>query len=92
MTVFCRYETHTAHESGSQLQCHAVMSLQFTHVPSAYRGELQKSRADCSTVDLYYVTIPLQQTCKGSLYIMVAVVLPHVAVERRCLMQRDSDC
>jgi len=24
---------HTAQESGSQLQCHAVMSLQFTHVP-----------------------------------------------------------
>jgi len=25
---------HTAQESGSQLQCHAVMSLQCTHVMS----------------------------------------------------------
>ena len=60
MTVFCRYETRTAQESGSQLQCHAVMSLQFTHVPSAYRSGLRKSRADCSTVGLYCVTMPLQ--------------------------------
>jgi len=55
MTVFLLYETHTVQESGSQLQCHAVMSLQFTHVPSvACRGGLRKSRADCSIVGLYY--------------------------------------
>jgi len=76
---------HRAQESVSLLQCHPVMSLQFTHVPSAYRGGLRKSWADCSTVGLYCVTIPLQQTCKGSLYITVAGVLPHGAVERRRL-------
>jgi len=53
---FCRYETHTAQESGSQLQCHAVMSLQFTHVSFfACRGGLRKSRADCSAVGLYCI-------------------------------------
>jgi len=58
MTVFCRYETHTTQESDSQLLCHAVMSLQFTHVPSfACKGELRKSRANCFTVGLYCVTI-----------------------------------
>jgi len=56
MTVFCWYETHIAQESGSQLQCHAVMGLQFTDVPSfACRGDVRKSRADCSTVGLYCV-------------------------------------
>ena len=35
---FCLYETYIAQEWGSQL-CHAVMSLQFTQVPSfACRG------------------------------------------------------
>ena len=64
---FCGYETHTAQESGSQLSCHAVMSLQFTHVPSfACGGGLRKWRADCSTVGLYCVTITWQQICKGS--------------------------
>jgi len=38
-SFFCQHETHTAQESGSQLWCRAVMSLQFTHVPSfACRG------------------------------------------------------
>jgi len=51
------------------------MGLQFTHVSSfACRGGLRKSRADCSAVGLYYVTIPRQQTSKGSLYITVAGV------------------
>jgi len=27
ITVFCRYETHTAQAPASQLWCHAVMSL-----------------------------------------------------------------
>jgi len=52
------------------------MILQLTYVPSfACRGGLRKSRADCSTVGLYCVTIPWQQTCKSSLYITVAGVL-----------------
>jgi len=60
------------------------MSLQFTHVSSfACRGELRKSRADCSTVGLYCVTITWQQICKGSLYITVTGVLLHETVERR---------
>ena len=51
---FYRHETHTAQESGSQFQCHAVMSLQLTQVPSfAWRGGLRKSRVDCSAVHLY---------------------------------------
>jgi len=66
MTFFCRYETHTAQESGSQLWCHAVMSFQFTDVPSfVCGGGLQKSRADCSTVGLYCVTITRQQIGNG---------------------------
>jgi len=92
MTVFCWYETHIAQESGSQLSCHAVMSLQFTHVPSfACRGELRKSRADCSAVGLYCVTIPWQQTCKGSLYITVAGALLHETVERTHLGRQCSE-
>ena len=68
---FYRHETHTAQESGSQFQCHAVMSLQLTQVPSfAWRGGLRKSRVDCSTVVLNYVTITWHQICKGSLCIM----------------------
>jgi len=55
------------------------MSLPFTHVPSfACRGGLQKSRADCSAIGLYCVTITWQQTCKDSLYISVTGVLLHV--------------
>ena len=84
MTVFCRYETHTAQESVSQLWCHTVISLQFTLVHSfVCRGGLRKSRADFSTVGLYYVTITWQQIYKGSLYITVAGVLLHETVERR---------
>jgi len=83
---FCGYETHTAQESGSQLSCHAVMSLQFTHVPSfACGGGLRKWRADCSTVGLYCITITWQQICKGSFCITVAGVLLHETVERRHL-------
>jgi len=49
----CRYDTNTAQAPGSQLWCRAVMSLQFTHVPSfACRGRL---RTDCSTVGLYSI-------------------------------------
>jgi len=82
-TVFCRYETHTTQESGSQLWCHAVMSSQFTHVSSfACRVGLRKSRADRSAVGLYCVTIPWLQTRKGSLYITVAGVLLHETDER----------
>jgi len=62
------------------------MSLQFTRVPSfACRGGLRMSRADCSIVGLYCVTISWQQICKGSLYITVAGVLLHETVERRRL-------
>jgi len=62
------------------------MSLQFTHVPSsARRGGLRKSRADCSTVGLNCVTITWQLICKGSLYITLAGVFLHEAVERRHL-------
>jgi len=83
MTVFFAGMKHTAQEPGSHLQCHAVMSLQFTHVPSfACRGGLRKSREDCSTVDLYCVTITWQQICKGSLHITVAGVSLHEIVER----------
>jgi len=86
MTVFFRYETHTAQESGSQLQCHAAMGLRFTHVSFfACRGGLWKSRVDCSAVGLYCVTIPWQLTRKGSLYITVAGDLLHETVGRRHL-------
>jgi len=55
------------------------MSLQFIYVPSfACRGGLRKSRADCSTVGLYWVTITWQQIFKSSL----AGVLLHETVER----------
>ena len=47
----------------------------------ACRGGLRKSRADCSTVGFYCVTITWQQICKGSLYITVAGVLLHETVE-----------
>jgi len=43
---------------------------------------LGKSRADCSTVGLYCVTITWQQIFKISLYIAVAGVLFHETVER----------
>jgi len=86
ITVFCRYETHTAQAPASQLWCHAVMSLQFTHVPSfACRNGLRKSRADCYTVGLYWVTITWQQIFKSSLDITVAGVLFHETVERAYL-------
>jgi len=73
----------TLHKSQVHSLCHAVMSLQFTHVPSfAYRGVLRKSRVEYSTVGLYRVTITWQQTCKGSRCITVAGVLLHETVER----------
>jgi len=52
---------------------------------SFYCFWLFKSRADCSTVGLYCVTITWQQICKGSLYIVVAGVLLHETAERRHL-------
>jgi len=52
------------------------------YVPSfACRGGLRKSRADCSTVALYCVTVTWQQIFKSSLYITVADVLLHETVE-----------
>jgi len=51
----------------------------------ACRGGLWKSRADCSALGLYCVTIPWQQTRKGSLYITVAGDLLHETVARRHL-------
>jgi len=45
----------------------AVMSLQFTLVPSfVCRGRLRKLRTACSTVGLYCITITWQQIFKGS--------------------------
>jgi len=92
---FCRYETHTAQESGSQLQCHAVMNLQFTHVPSTYRGGLRKSRADWSTVRLQCVTI----TCPTNLQRFTLYYGSRRLATWCCwtqmswqVMQRDSDC
>ena len=76
----------TLHKHQVHRLCHAVMSLQFTHVSSfACRGVLWKSRVDCSTVGLYRVTIPWQQTCKSSCYITVAGVLLPETVERKHL-------
>ena len=49
------------------------------------RGGLRMWWADCSTVGFYCVTIPRQQTCKGSLCIPVTGVLWHETVERRHL-------
>ena len=49
----------------------------------ACRGGLRKSRADCSAVGLYCVTITWQQILKGSRYITGAGVLLHETVERR---------
>jgi len=94
-SFFCRYETHTAQESGSQLQCHAVMNLQFTHVPSTYRGGLRKSRADWSTVRLQCVTI----TCPTNLQRFTLYYGSRRLATWCCwtqmswqVMQRDSDC
>ena len=65
---------------------YAVMSLQFTRVPSvACRGGLRMSRADCSIVGLYCVAISWQQICKDSRCITVAGVLLHETVERKHL-------
>jgi len=79
MTVF-QCSTHTAQEPGSLFLCHAVMSLQFTHVCSfACRG-----RADCSTVSSYCITITWLQIFKGLLQATIGILL-HVTVERRHL-------
>jgi len=65
------------------------MDLQFTHVPSfACRGGLRKSRADCSTLLLVCIAKQYRgnKPAKGSLYITVAGVLLHEAVERTHLV------
>jgi len=72
------------------------MSLLFKHVSSFdCRGGLRKSRADCSTVGLYCVTIAWQEICKRSFYITVGSrrfvawdCWTHTSWQ---LMQRDSD-
>jgi len=82
----------TLHKSQDHSLCHAVMGLQFTHVPSfACRAVLRKSRVDCSTVGLYHATIPWQQTCKSSRYITVAGVLLPETVERTHLGRQCSE-
>ena len=56
----CQHDTRGAQVSGSLFWCHAVMSLQSTHVRSfACRSPLPNLRADCSTVGLYCATITL---------------------------------
>ena len=40
--VIFQYDTHTAQESGSLSWCHAVMSLQITHVPPLPAEEVAK--------------------------------------------------
>ena len=81
-----RYDTHNVQVPRSLCWCHAVMSLQFTHVPSfSCRDTLRNLRADCSIVGLYCVTITWQQILKGSLQVTVEGVLLHVTVERRHL-------
>jgi len=53
-SFICRYDAHTAQEPGSQLRCRAVMSLQFTHVPSfACRGRYK----NCERIVLLLVFI-----------------------------------
>jgi len=65
LSVTPLYDTHTAQESGSRFWCHAVMSLQFTHVRSVpCRGRLRNLLADCSILGLDCVTIAWQQTWK----------------------------
>jgi len=81
-----RYDTHTVQEPHSICYCHAVMSLQFTHVLSfSYRGRLRNFRADCSIAGLYCITITWQHIFKGSLQVTIEGVLLHVTVERRHL-------
>ena len=84
-----------AQAPGSQLWCRAVMSLQFTYVPSfACRGRLRKLRRGCSTVVLYCVTMTWQQICKGSFRVPVAGVLLACDCWTQTsyqAMQRDSD-
>ena len=84
---------------GSLFWFHAVMSLQFTHVPSfACIGRLRNLRADCSTIGLYCETITLQQIFKSSHQVVVLLVgvSQHVQLLNRDIlagvMQRDSDC
>jgi len=79
--------------------CHAVMSLQFTHVPlPTCIGRLRNLRADCSTIGLYCATITLQQNFKSSLQVAVLLVgvSQHVQLLNRDILagmtQRDSDC
>jgi len=78
-------DTRSAQEPGSLSWCCAVMSLQFTHIRyfAICRGKLEILRADCSTVQLYCVTITWQRIFTCSLQVTVVVVLPHASVERR---------
>ena len=60
--VICRHGIHTAQEPGSLFWCHAVMSLQFTHIRSfACRNRLRNLRANFFTGSFYCVTITWQQ-------------------------------
>jgi len=76
----------TKADPGSQLWCHATMSLQCIHFPSfACRGRLRKLRAGCPAVSVYCVRITWQQIFKISLHVAVAGVLLHGTVERKHL-------
>ena len=51
--------------------CDAVMSLQFTHVHSAYRLTLRNLRTHCSTASRSCVTITWQRIFNGSLPVTI---------------------
>ena len=56
-------DTHTAQEPGSLLWCHAILSLQFTHVRYiACRGRLRNLGADSSKIGLHCVTVTWQKS------------------------------
>ena len=62
-----RYDTHTAQEPGSLVWCHAILSLQFSHVSYiACRGRLRHLGADSSKIGVHCVTVTWQRTFTSS--------------------------
>ena len=79
--------TLTLHKS--QVHCSGVMQWwacsSLIHCFFACRGRLPNLRADCSTVDLHWVTNTAKILTSASAPVAVADVLPHVTVERKHL-------
>jgi len=86
--IICQYDTRSALEPGSLFWCHAVMSLQFTHVHFfACRGRLPKLAIGlfCCWVLLRNNHMAANLQTFNSSFGSVVGVLPHVTVELRRL-------